>query len=174
MTMTTTLYTTVESPIGELLLAGEETEAGLALTHLTVPGQRGRAVAIVLPHWRRDPGAFAEAVAQLDAYFGGDLKEFDLPLSPRGTPFRERVWAALDEVPFGATTTYLGLARALGSPSAVRAVGGAVGANPLLVIRPCHRVIGSAGALTGYAGGLDRKRHLLVLEGALTPEGSAR
>lgn len=168
----TTLYTTVPSPVGDLLLVGtadDGTGRGLALTALSVPGQRGRAVAAVRPEWRRAPAEFAAAAAQLDAYFGGELTEFDLRTAPAGTVFRQRVWAALDTVPAGSTTTYRELAAAVGSPAAVRAVGGAVGANPLLIVRPCHRVIGSDGTLTGYAGGLDRKRRLLTLEGALPP-----
>ncbi|GGO92330.1 methylated-DNA--[protein]-cysteine S-methyltransferase [Wenjunlia tyrosinilytica] len=160
-----TLYTTTPSPLGELLLAGEESDGAFALASVTVPDQRRGAV--VLPHWRRDPVPFKEALSQLEAYFAGELKQFDLPLAPVGTPFRRRVWQALDEVPYGSTTTYRRLSEAAGSPGAVRAVGGAVGANPLLVIRACHRVIGSDGTLTGYAGGLDRKRSLLTIEGAL-------
>ena len=160
-------YTTTHSPLGELLLAGRETGDGFALVSLSVPGQRRGAV--VGPDWRRDAGPFAEALLQLRAYFAGEAKEFRLPLAPQGTEFRQRVWRALDDVPFGGTTTYARLAEAAGSPGAVRAVGGAVGANPLLVVRPCHRVIGSDGTLTGYAGGLDRKRILLALEGVPLP-----
>ncbi|NGO69827.1 methylated-DNA--[protein]-cysteine S-methyltransferase [Streptomyces sp. SB3404] len=161
--MSTTYYATCDSPLGELLLAGD----GEALASLSVPGQRRGAA--VRPDWRRDDAAPALAAArvQLDAYFAGDLKDFALPLAARGTDFRERVWAALDSIPFGATTTYGELAARIGAPrAAVRAVGAAVGANPLLIVRPCHRVIGADGSLTGYAGGLDRKRRLLALEGA--------
>jgi len=164
--MSMTLYTTVDSPLGTLTLTGEETADGrVALTSATVPDQR-RAVA-VRPEWRRDPTAFADAERQLKAYFAGELREFDLPLAPHGTDFRRRVWAALDAIPYGSTVTYRELSEAAESPGAVRAVGGAVGANPLLVIRPCHRVIGSDGSLTGYAAGLGRKRALLALEGAI-------
>jgi methylated-DNA-[protein]-cysteine S-methyltransferase len=113
---------------------------------------------------------FREAREQLAAYFAGELTEFRLPLSSAGTAFREKVWAALDSVPYGTTTTYGSLAARVGaSRAAMRAVGGAVGANPLLILRPCHRVIGADGSLTGYAGGLDRKRHLLALEQGLPP-----
>ncbi|GAB2588637.1 methylated-DNA--[protein]-cysteine S-methyltransferase [Streptomyces capparidis] len=161
----TTFHTTVPSPLGDLLLVGREAADGFALTALALPGQRRAPVPE--PGWRRDAGPFAEALRQLRAYFAGEAKEFHLPLAPAGTPFRQRVWQALDDVPYGGTTTYRALAEAAGSPGAVRAVGGAVGANPLLVLRPCHRVIGSDGTLTGYAGGLDRKRLLLHLEGAL-------
>ncbi|MGW0736075.1 methylated-DNA--[protein]-cysteine S-methyltransferase [Streptomyces sp. NPDC002851] len=159
----TTYWTTVESPLGELLLTGDGTGA---LASLSVPGQRGGRTP--RPDWRRDPAAFREAAEQLRAYFAGELKEFTLTLRTDGTAFRERVWAALDAVPYGATTSYGELAARIGaSRAAVRAVGGAVGANPLLVVRPCHRVIGADGSLTGYAGGLDSKRLLLGLEGSL-------
>ncbi|MDI3385124.1 methylated-DNA--[protein]-cysteine S-methyltransferase [Streptomyces sp. B-S-A8] len=157
----TTYYTTLESPLGELLLAGDGSGA---LGSLSVPGQKGGRT--VQPDWRREPAAFTGATEQLRAYFAGELKEFDLALRAEGTEFRERVWAALDAVPYGATTSYGALAAAIGaSRAAVRAVGGAIGANPLLIVRPCHRVIGADGSLTGYAGGLERKRMLLGLEG---------
>jgi methylated-DNA-[protein]-cysteine S-methyltransferase len=109
----------------------------------------------------------AQARAELDGYFAGTCRAFTVPLDPlRGTPFQRAVWAALQAVPRGAPTTYGALARALGSPAAVRAVGAAVGRNPLSVVVPCHRVVGSDGSLTGYAGGLARKRALLALEAA--------
>ncbi|MET8827898.1 methylated-DNA--[protein]-cysteine S-methyltransferase [Streptomyces sp. NPDC004610] len=155
-------YTRLGSPLGELLLtAGPDA----ALTSLSVPGQRGGRT--VRDGWIHDPALFRAAEEQLTAYFAGELKEFALPLRAPGTPFRERVWQALDAVPYGATTTYGEIAARIGaSRIAVRAVGGAVGANPLLVLRACHRVIGADGSLTGYAGGLDRKLRLLELEGA--------
>lgn len=160
------LYTTHPSPLGELLLAGPEPGA---LASVSVPDQKYAPP--VGTGWRHVPGAFAEATAQLDAYFAGELKEFDLTLVPRGTAFRARVWAALDTIAYGATVTYGELATRAGLPArSARAVGGAVGHNPLSVIRPCHRVLGAGGALTGYAGGLDRKRRLLALE-AGTPIG---
>ncbi|MEO3753814.1 methylated-DNA--[protein]-cysteine S-methyltransferase [Streptomyces sp. B6B3] len=156
-----TLYTTHPSPLGELLLAGPE--PGL-LSSVTVPGQKGGAT--IRSDWRRDPAAFAEPVRQFDAYFAGELTEFSIPLVTAGSAFRERVWAALERVPYGTTVSYGTLAAMAGlAPNAVRAVGGAVGANPLTVIRPCHRVLGANGSLTGFASGLDRKRHLLTLEG---------
>jgi methylated-DNA-[protein]-cysteine S-methyltransferase len=105
-----------------------------------------------------------EAEAQLRAYFDGELERFELPLAPRGTPFQLSAWEALLEIPYGSTTTYSELAAAIGRPSACRAVGAANGRNPLAVIVPCHRVIGAAGALTGYGGGLERKRLLLAFE----------
>ncbi|GAA3293899.1 hypothetical protein GCM10020295_17020 [Streptomyces cinereospinus] len=133
-----------------------------------MPGQKGGRT--VQDGWRHDPALFREAAEQLAAYFAGELKEFRLPSRAEGTPFRQRVWEALDSLPYGATTTYGEIAARIGAPrAAVRAVGGAIGANPLLVLRPCHRVIGANGALTGYAGGLDRKVRLLTLEGVLPP-----
>lgn len=160
---TTRTFTTVSSPLGELLLTADEFGA---LTSLSVPGQKGGRVP--MPEWRREAVAFREVEEQLAAYFAGELKEFRLELSGEGTEFRQRVWAALDDVPYGATTTYGAIAARIGAPrAAVRAVGGAIGANPLLIVRPCHRVIGADGSLTGYAGGLDRKRRLLGLEGVL-------
>ncbi|MFD8567813.1 methylated-DNA--[protein]-cysteine S-methyltransferase [Streptomyces sp. NPDC059639] len=159
--MNATRYTTLDSPLGELLLTAD---ASGALTSLSVPGQKGGRT--VQEGWVRAPEPFAEAVRQLAAYFAGELKEFDLELKPEGTEFRRRVWDALDAVPYGSTTTYGEVAARIGaSRAAVRAVGGAVGANPLLILRPCHRVIGADGSLTGYAGGLDRKVRLLSLEG---------
>lgn len=116
------------------------------------------------------PRPFRAAEAQLAAYFAGELTRFRLELRSTGTEFRQRVWDALDSVPYGETATYGWIAARIGAPrAAVRAVGGAIGANPLLVLRPCHRVIGADGSLTGYAGGLDRKRHLLGLEGVPLP-----
>ncbi|MCX5530500.1 methylated-DNA--[protein]-cysteine S-methyltransferase [Streptomyces sp. NBC_00006] len=159
----TVYYTTLASPLGELLLTADSSGA---LTSLSVPGQKGGRV--VGEGWVRDPARFAEAERQLAAYFAGELKEFELELKPEGTEFRRRVWDALDDVPYGATTTYGDVAARIGaSRAAVRAVGGAVGANPLLIVRPCHRVIGADGSLTGYAGGLERKVELLTLEGSL-------
>ncbi len=117
--------------------------------------------------WLRDPAPFAEVVRQLDEYLAGRRREFALRLAPAaGTPFQRRVWAALERLPYGATTSYGALAAALGVPRAVRAVGGANARNPLSIIRPCHRVVGAAGALTGYGGGLPAKRALLALERA--------
>ena len=107
-----------------------------------------------------------EAADQLRAYFAGELREFDVPLAPRGTAFQREVWAAVSAIPFGSTATYSEIAAAVGRPSACRAVGAANGRNPLPVIVPCHRVVGAAGGLTGYGGGLDRKRLLLDLEAA--------
>ncbi|NJP50033.1 methylated-DNA--[protein]-cysteine S-methyltransferase [Streptomyces sp. SBST2-5] len=158
-----TYWTTLDSPLGPLLLtAGPDGE----LTSLSLPGQRNAPA--VPPDGRPDSGPFREAEEQLGAYFAGDLKDFRLPLRTTGTPFREKVWAALDAIPYGATTSYGEIAARIGAPrAAVRAVGGAIGANPLLIVRPCHRVIGADGSLTGYAGGLENKVRLLTHEGVL-------
>ncbi|MGW1892939.1 methylated-DNA--[protein]-cysteine S-methyltransferase [Streptomyces sp. NPDC002004] len=155
-----TYFTTLDSPLGELLLTCDESGA---LTSLSVPGQKGGRS--VRPEWRHAPERFRDAEAQLVAYFAGELKEFTLTCHADGTDFRRTVWAALDDVPYGATATYGEIAARIGaSRAAVRAIGGAIGANPLLIVRPCHRVIGADGSLTGYAGGLERKQYLLALE----------
>jgi methylated-DNA-[protein]-cysteine S-methyltransferase len=163
-----TMYTTVPSPVGELLLAGEESRDGVALTSVSMAGQRNA------PRpgsdWRRAPEAFGEAVRQLDAYFAGELTVFDLELAPRGTPFQQRIWKALDSIRYGTTITYGQLAASLGIPrDRIQALGAAIGANPLLIVRPCHRVIGADGTMRGYAGGAEHKQQLLVHEGALEP-----
>jgi methylated-DNA-[protein]-cysteine S-methyltransferase len=155
-------YTTIDSPVGELLLVGE----GTALVSLSMTGQRNAPV--VRSEWRRDDAAFAEAARQLIAYFEGRLARFDLDIAPEGTRFQQRVWQALDEIPYGSTTTYGALAAGLGVPrDEIRAVGAAIGANPLLIVRPCHRVIAADGSMRGYAGGVERKVRLLTHEGAL-------
>ncbi|MEU7292646.1 methylated-DNA--[protein]-cysteine S-methyltransferase [Streptomyces exfoliatus] len=119
-----------------------------------------------------DPRPFGEAIRQLDAYFSGELTEFDLPLHLVGTPFQVRVWEQLLRIPYGETRTYGELAEELGNPAASRAVGLANGKNPVGIIVPCHRVIGAGGGLTGYGGGLDRKQRLLAFEsGAAEPAG---
>jgi len=152
----------VDSPIGRLLLLGD----GHALTGLwMIDGDRhsARVEQGLTPR----PSAFREVEAQLEAYFGGDLKEFTLPLAPSGTPFQLAVWTELTKIPYGSTVSYGDIALALGKRLvASRAVGLANGANPISVIVPCHRVIGSDGSLTGYGGGLERKELLLRLEGA--------
>jgi methylated-DNA-[protein]-cysteine S-methyltransferase len=163
-----TVYTRMPSPVGELLLAGQPGPDGLALTSVSMAGQRS--AARPSDGWRRDPEAFAEVARQLSAYFAGELTVFDLHLAPRGTQFQQRVWRALDSIRYGTTTTYGRLAAQLGvPPERTVAVGAAVGANPLLIVRPCHRVIGADGTMRGYAGGTERKQQLLVLEGALRP-----
>lgn len=168
-----TLYTTVPSPLGDLLLTGARTERGPSLSSLSLPEQRRAPVRAAA--WRHDAAAFADVADQLDAYFAGDLEDFDVIFSAAaGTPFQRQVWAALEDLPYGTTTTYGALNTALGgAPARARAIGAAIGANPLLIVRPCHRVIGSTGSLTGYAGGLAAKRALLALEGALPAELAA-
>lgn len=156
--MTQTLFTTLDSPVGELLLLGD----GDALTGLFFAEHaRGPARGA---HGERRPEAFATVAEQLEAYFAGRLTAFDLPLAPAGTPFQRDVWRALRAVPYGETTTYGELARRAGRPGAARAVGTANARNPISIVTPCHRVVGASGALTGYAGGLERKRALLALE----------
>lgn len=152
------LYTTVGSPIGELLLVGD----GEALRGLYM--QEGRKPGKVAAGWEREPRAFAKAEAQLGEYFAGRRTSFDLPLQAAGTPFQMRVWEALGEIGYGETMSYGELARRIGRPAAPRAVGTANGANPLSVVIPCHRLVGSDGTLTGYGGGVERKRLLLDLE----------
>jgi methylated-DNA-[protein]-cysteine S-methyltransferase len=161
-----TVYTTMDSPLGELLLVGKEsatTKGGIALASLSVPGQKHGAV--VQDGWIEKPEAFTEIAAQLRSYFDGRLTRFDIEYVTSGSEFQRRVWTAVAAIPYGTTLTYGDIAWQIGaSRAAVRAVGTAIGANPLLIVRPCHRVIGADGALTGYAGGLERKQHLLDLE----------
>jgi methylated-DNA-[protein]-cysteine S-methyltransferase len=163
-----TIYATMPSPVGELLLTA--VDAGLTRVYFErhLHGDR------IAPEWRAasasaDPAAeiLAEARRQLDAYFAGHLTAFTVPLAPSGTPFQQRVWMALRALPFGDTVSYGEIARRIGAPDAVRAVGAANGRNPLSIIVPCHRVIGSDGSLTGFGGGVDRKRWLLQHEGVL-------
>jgi methylated-DNA-[protein]-cysteine S-methyltransferase len=161
-----TSYATISSPVGELLLAGEQDRDGLALTSVSMTGQRN--APRPRADWRQDPEAFADVTRQLQAYFTGELTTFDLTLAPRGTPFQQRIWRALDSVRYGTTVTYGELASQLGvPPDRVVALGAAVGANPLLIVRPCHRVIGADGTMRGYAGGVERKQWLLAHEGVL-------
>lgn len=154
----TTFYCHIPSPIGELLLTGD----GTSLTRIYM--QKQKYGAEVKPGWQRDESSFREARRQLEAYFAGDLKQFDLPLAPAGTEFQQSVWRALIEIPYGETRSYGELARQLGSPKLNRAVGMANGRNPISIVIPCHRVIGADGSLTGYGGGVERKRWLLAHE----------
>ena len=158
------VYCTLESPIGELLLAGEGDGDALALLHM----QDGPRPTVVAGTWERSDEPFARVRAQLDEYFDGSRRRFDVALKPAGSPFELAVWRALVEIPFGETVSYGELARALGRPGAARAVGLANARNPIAVIVPCHRVIGAGGGLTGYGGGLERKRLLLDLEAGVT------
>jgi len=160
-------YDVIESPIGELLVTGD----GKALTGLYMLGAPGEQPAVGAD-WIRDPEAFRDVAGQLRDYFAGELKEFDVPLAPSGSAFQLAVWAQLTRIPYGSTASYGDVAQALGkSLVASRAVGAANGRNPISIIVPCHRVIGADGSLTGYGGGLDRKEHLLRLEGSV-PEDS--
>ncbi|MCK7624525.1 methylated-DNA--[protein]-cysteine S-methyltransferase [Streptomyces sp. RS10V-4] len=167
----TTYTTTLDSPLGALRLVGVESPTapgGLALTSLAIPGQRRAPLAEA--DWICDARPFAEALRQLRAYFGGRLTRFELAMRTRGTAFQERVWQALDAIPYGTTTTYGRLADTPGLRGAgLRALGAALGANPLLLVRPCHRVIGADGTMRGYAAGVERKIALLTHEGALQP-----
>ena len=150
-----------DSPVGRLgLLAGNR--GALARVHF----QAGPCPLRPPPHWREDAAPFAPALAQLQEYFAGLRRVFQLPLAPRGTAFQLRVWQALREIAYGETVSYGELARRLGLAGGARAVGLANGANPLPIIVPCHRVIGADGSLTGFGGGLRIKRALLSLEGA--------
>jgi methylated-DNA-[protein]-cysteine S-methyltransferase len=159
---TSSNWTIYESPLGPLTLVGGE--AGLAA--LRFPGRGG-----ALDEDDHDPALFAVAVRQLDEYFAGRREGFGLHLDLGGTRFQRTVWDALQSIPCGSTTTYGALARTIGRPEAVRAVAAAVGRTPVPIIVPCHRVLGSDGSLTGYLGGLQRKRALLDLErrGAAPP-----
>ena len=161
MNQTTTYYTLMHSPIDDLLLVSD----GDALTGLYMEQSRdGQAVGA---SWKRDPGPFREASRQLQAYFEGGLERFDLPISPRGTEFQRVVWASLESIRFGERISYGELARRIWRPGAGRAVGHANARNPIGIIVPCHRVIGAGGSLTGYGGGLGRKRWLLEHEASL-------
>ncbi len=151
-------FTFVASPVGRLMLAG----SGDALRVLAFSsGSKARGPA---EDWVEDEVPFREAARQLRAYFEGELREFDLPLAPGGTAFQRRVWSELRRIPHGETISYGELARRIGQPNASRAVGLANGANPIAIVIPCHRVIGSTGKLTGFGGGLDVKARLLALE----------
>jgi methylated-DNA-[protein]-cysteine S-methyltransferase len=155
-------YDYMDSPLGRLRLAAD----AHGLRHVDFEAGRSRWPPAPDHGWTRAAGPLAAARAQLGDYFAGHRRGFDLPLNPRGTPFQRGVWLALAEIPYGATLSYGELARRLGRPLAVRAVGAANGRNPLPIVLPCHRVIGSDGSLTGYGGGLPAKRLLLALEGA--------
>ena len=166
-------YTRYESPIGRLLVAKDD----VAVRHVSIPdrdplrpdasrpGGARPPEPQPEPSWRRDDVGLAREVGELEAYFAGELREFEMAVEPEGTAFRRRVWAALAEVPYGETWSYGELARRAGlSRGAARAVGAANGANPVAIVLPCHRVIGADGRLVGYGGGLDRKARLLAHE----------
>lgn len=155
---TQTLYTTMDSPIGELLLVGDgDTLSGLYM-------QDGRKPKRIAADWSESDAPFADVRRQLEEYFAGERTTFEVKLAAEGAPFEREVWHALEEIPYGETVSYGEIARRVGQPTAARAVGTANGRNPIAVIVPCHRVIGADGSLTGYGGGLERKRLLLELE----------
>jgi methylated-DNA-[protein]-cysteine S-methyltransferase len=143
----------ISSPFGNILL--ESREGCLSCLRFTDEQTDGEIFDQVL----------LSAKEQLEEYFAGKRKNFDMPIGLGGTDFQRKVWMEVAKIPFGQTTTYMKLSQKLGNPAAIRAVGAAIGANPILVILPCHRILGSDGSLTGYAGGLDRKKALLELEG---------
>ena len=152
------LYTTIESPLGPLLLAAND--RGLCLISFAASERATGPQA----GWIQDDSPFTKTIQQLRAYFGGELREFDVRLCLEGTDFQMRVWKNLSAIPFGQTLSYGQLAQQIGQPKAARAVGLANGSNPIPIIVPCHRVIGASGKLTGYGGGLDIKQKLLRLE----------
>ncbi len=154
------IYTRIPSPIGELLLAGDgSTLQRLHMLQAPRPMQ-------IPASWHEETGAFADAQRQLSEYFDGRRERFELSLTMHGTPFQRSVWAALCEIGYGQTASYGEIARRVGTPDAARAVGIANARNPIAIVVPCHRVIGADGTLTGYGGGLERKRYLLDLEHA--------
>ena len=161
-------YTTLSSPIGELLLLSD----GEALVGLYLEDDRRRPTPSAL--WRRDDDVLHSAYDQLAAYFAGELQTFTIRLAPRGSAFQLRAWELLRDIPFGTTVSYGELARRLDRPNASRAVGAANAANPISIIVPCHRVVGSDGTLTGYAAGIERKRWLLDHESQVESQVQSR
>ena len=153
-------YARIDTPIGTLLAVSTDGRlSGLYFDgkpHAPKPH----------PEWREEPGAklFADCARQVAEYVDGKRVAFDLPLAATGTPFQQRVWAEIAQIPFGKTITYAELARRAGAPGSARAAGAATGRNPISIVVPCHRVVGAAGSLTGYAGGIERKARLLALE----------
>ncbi len=156
-------YSYLESPIGSLLLAGD----GNVLQLVSFPG--GKSARKPEPDWLRRNELFKQEKEQLQAYFAGELLKFNLKLAPQGTAFQKLVWQALLTIPYGETRSYGEIAQCIGQPTASRAVGAANGLNPIPIIIPCHRVIGSTGKLVGFGGGLATKEHLLKLEQASVP-----
>jgi methylated-DNA-[protein]-cysteine S-methyltransferase len=154
----TRCFTQIESPLGPLLLAADE--AGLREIRFV----NGRHPTPPEPSWKEDRASLSKTIQQLQTYFAGELENFDLQLAPEGTPFQLEVWRRLCEIPYGQTISYGELAGRIGNPKASRAVGLANGSNPIPIVIPCHRVIGSNGKLTGYGGGLPIKEKLLALE----------
>jgi methylated-DNA-[protein]-cysteine S-methyltransferase len=153
-----------DTPVGPLFIAGDAT----GLKSVLFSKSKEESEFLTGPEqWERSDYQLREAIRQLTAYFQGTLRQFDLTLSPDGTDFQKRVWRALCDVPYGETASYGEIARAIGQPTASRAVGMANGRNPISIIVPCHRIIGTNGRLTGYGGGLNNKETLLMLEGAM-------
>jgi len=159
-------FTTFPSPVGTLKLAASDDGLVAILWQDDDPDR----VRLTRLEERPDHPILRETVGQLGAYFAGSLKRFDLPLDFRGTDFQKQVWAALLSIPFGETRSYGQIAGQIDRPGASRAVGAANGRNPISIVAPCHRVIGSGGALTGFAGGIAAKRYLLEFEGSMQPE----
>lgn len=157
------IYTYFDSPLGNIRIVSD----GERITTFGFVGQKH--LKDVPADWKEEPDhkLLKKARKQAEEYFSGKRKNFDLPLSPQGTDFQKKVWVALTQIPFGKVTTYGKIAKQINNPKGVRAVGGAIGRNPIGIIIPCHRVIGKNGTLTGFASGLDRKQSLLELEGVL-------
>jgi methylated-DNA-[protein]-cysteine S-methyltransferase len=170
-------YTEIESPVGRLLASADPLGRITGLHFLSVEAapagggavasgrsRGGHRVPVRDAGWTRDERALAPLRLQLEEYFAGERREFELELAPSGTPFQLEVWRALRAIPYGETASYGEIAAAVGQPGAARAVGGANNRNPIAIVIPCHRVIGASGSLTGYGGGLPRKQRLLALE----------
>jgi len=158
----------IPTPIGPLLLTGDD--EGLR----GISFQGGLHPSSVDPRWRRSRQPFESIIAELDSYFAGERTRFETPIAPRGTPFQLAVWSRVRAIPYGETATYAEIARQVGRPEAFRAVGAANGSNPIPIVIPCHRVVGSDGSLTGFGGGLPTKRALLALEARHAPSPSGR
>jgi methylated-DNA-[protein]-cysteine S-methyltransferase len=159
-------YRLVRSPLGNVIVASDR--EGLR----KVDFEQGRYGRVPIPEdWENDPSfpLLRRAAEALTLYFEGKLRRFSLPLAPVGTPFQERVWKELLRIPYGKTLSYTELARRVGRPEAIRAAGSANARNPISIVIPCHRVVGKNGCLTGYGGGLEKKRALLALEGGVAP-----
>lgn len=149
-------FAIMNTPIGSLLIA--ENSSGVSAIIFNADSYS------IAESWHRVKNLSSEVMLQLQEYFNGERYDFDLPLAPEGTPFQLDVWRALEKIPYGETVSYLDVAKKIGKPAAVRAVGAANGANPLPIVIPCHRVIGNSGKLTGYGGGLEKKQYLLSME----------
>ncbi|MEO0576745.1 MAG: methylated-DNA--[protein]-cysteine S-methyltransferase [Pseudomonadota bacterium] len=163
--MTQVFYTYLPSPVGPFYVAGSED------TIVATGFEDGDQVRLPRDGWREDAAPLTFALEPLRAYFDGEVVEFNVPVETTGTDFQRSVWRALQDIPFGVTASYGDIARAIGNPKAVRAVGSANNANPIPIIIPCHRVIGADGTLVGFGGGLPAKAALLALEGAMPVNG---